>query len=123
MGLLSLWVVVGLAGCAAPDASVGSTRAALGDVDFDIVYLRYPRRGDEEAMAIPAGEDPYPIEIGADLMLLHPDGTEETLVDCRGPDEDPAGGEANCSIQDPVISFDARWVYYSKFVDMDPTAV
>ncbi len=109
-----------LGACDAPSESVGSTRAALGDVDFDIVYVRYPRNGDEESMAIPAGETPYEIEIGADLMLLHPDGSQEALVDCRGPDEDQTAGQLNCSIQDPVISFDGRWVYYSKYVDMHP---
>ena len=40
-------------------------------------------------------------------MLLHPDGTEEVLV---------AGG--NGAVTDPVVSFDAHWVYYSYFPDL-----
>ena len=40
-------------------------------------------------------------------MLLHPDGSEEVLVD---------GG--NGSVTDPFLSFDARYVYYSRFPDL-----
>src|ERR1043166_1508889 len=52
--------------------------------DYDIVYVRTPRKGDKgrtlwTEIAHPAIMDP-----GADLMLLHPDGKEERLV---------AGGE------------------------------
>src|SRR5205823_1057743 len=52
--------------------------------DYDIVYVRAPRKGDKgrtiwTEIAHPALMDP-----GADLMLLHPDGKEERLV---------AGGE------------------------------
>ena len=49
---------------------------------------------------------------GSDLMLLHPDGTEEVLV---------AGGDG--SVTDPFISFDGEWVYYSYFPDMRPQAI
>ena len=44
---------------------------------------------------------------GADLMLLHPDGTEEVLV---------GGGQG--SVTDPMVSFDGEWVYYSLFHDL-----
>ncbi len=47
------------------------------------------------------------IDPGADLMLLHPDGSEEVLV---------AGG--NGAVTDPFVSFDAQWVYYSYFPDV-----
>src|SRR6516165_10082978 len=48
--------------------------------DYDIVYVRAPRKGDKgrtrwTEIAHPALMDP-----GADLMLLHPDGKEEVLV-------------------------------------------
>ncbi|MBM3997285.1 MAG: hypothetical protein FJ303_24520 [Planctomycetes bacterium] len=42
-----------------------------------------------------------------DLMLLHPDGTEDILV---------AGGRG--AIADPYVSFDAHWVYYTYFHDV-----
>jgi len=101
-----------------PSPSIAATPQSIG-INYDIVYVRYPRRGDSAVVELPDGENPYAIEPGADLMLLHPDGSEEILVDCRiEGQESTAGGEANCSVQDPVISFDGNWVYYSKYVDM-----
>jgi hypothetical protein len=47
------------------------------------------------------------MEAGADLMLLHPDRTEEVLV--------PAG---KGSVADPFVSFDGEWVYYAYFHDL-----
>src|SRR5262249_6351356 len=47
---------------------------------------------------------PTNIDAGYDLMLLHPDGKEEVLVE---------GGKG--SVADPYVSFDAQWVYYAHF--------
>ena len=47
---------------------------------------------------------PLRAEPGSDLMLLHPDGSEEVLV--------AAGDDA---IADPFVSFDGAWVYYARF--------
>src|SRR5579864_131842 len=47
------------------------------------------------------------MEPGADLMLLHPDGKEELLV---------PGGDG--SITDPVVSFDAQWVYFVRIYNL-----
>jgi hypothetical protein len=85
--------------------------------DYPIVYVRVPR--------------PYPKAYAginhlnqaglhqtnaprAELRLLHPDGRDELLV----------GVEPQESITDPVVSFDARWVYFAKFHNMTtgPTA-
>ena len=41
---------------------------------------------------------------GADLVLLHPDGSEEVLV---------PGGDG--SIVDPYVSFNGLWIYFVKF--------
>ncbi|MFN7917484.1 MAG: hypothetical protein U0Q55_19210 [Vicinamibacterales bacterium] len=49
---------------------------------------------------------------GSDLMLLHPDGTEEVLV--------PGGDGA---IADPAVSFDAQWIYYARFHDQRRVAL
>ena len=49
---------------------------------------------------------PYNLKAATDLMLLHPDGSEEVLV---------AGGKG--AIADPYVSFDAEWVYYTRFHD------
>src|SRR5262245_40333589 len=49
--------------------------------DYDIVYVRAPRSGDEIARRFYTDfSQPLTMEPGADLMLLHPDGTEELLV-------------------------------------------
>lgn len=85
---------------------------ARGSVDYDIVYVRQPRYGDNANTTWPEVFHPAELEPGADLMLLHPDGSEEVLV---------AGG--NGSVTDPVLSFDARNVYYSWFPDLRPSAI
>ncbi|MFK7958348.1 MAG: hypothetical protein AB8B96_19800 [Lysobacterales bacterium] len=75
--------------------------------NYDIVYVRQPRFGDQVNTIWPEVFHPGRLDAGADLMLLHPDGSEEVLLDCE-----------NCSVTDPVISFDAQWVYYSLFPDL-----
>src|SRR4029077_13329370 len=82
--------------------------------DYDIVYVRLLRKGYGRApdsrfkssiwaqAGVPLVMDP-----GADLMLLHPDGSEELLV---------PGGKG--SVTDPFVSFDGEWVYYSLFHDL-----
>ncbi len=75
--------------------------------DFDIVYVRAPRRDATGRSRWAEVGDPRTMEPGADLVLLHPDGKEEVLVPVRG----------NESIADPQVSFDGRWVYFAKFHD------
>ncbi len=80
--------------------------------DYDIVYVRAPRRGDTgrtiwTEIAHPALMDP-----GADLMLLHPDGSEEVLV----------RGGADGAVTDPFVSFDGEWVYYSHIQGLKGTS-
>ena len=43
--------------------------------DYDIVYVRAPRRGDDKQIAWTEVFAPLRAEPGSDLMLLHPDGT------------------------------------------------
>lgn len=77
-------------------------------IDYDIVYVRAGRAGDEVHKRYYTDfSQPVTMEPGADLMLLHPDGSEEVLVE---------GG--NGSITDPVVSFDGEWVYYSYLYDL-----
>src|SRR6478736_3930372 len=59
-------------------------------IDYDIVYVRAPRKGDAVGTNWPEIANPVFTDAGADLMLLHPDGTEELLV---------AGGKG--SVTDP----------------------
>ena len=75
--------------------------------DYDIVYVRAPRKGDDVGTNWPEISNPLFMDAGADLMLLHPDGSEEVLV---------TGGPG--SVTDPMVSFDGAWVYYSFFHDL-----
>jgi hypothetical protein len=76
--------------------------------DYDIVYVRARRAGDDEHQRFFTDfSQPVTLEPGADLMLLHPDGSEELLVE---------GGHG--SVTDPMISFDGEWVFYSYLYDL-----
>ncbi len=96
----------------------GYTRAAVPSapatptgppITYDIVYVRQPRNGDNEHIVWPEVFHPGRIEPGTDLMLLHPDGTEEILV---------AGGDG--AVTDPFVSFNGQWVVYSYFHNVQP---
>src|SRR5262245_43616581 len=76
-------------------------------LDYDIVYVRAPRKGDNARTRWAEVGDPRTMEPGADLVILHPDGREEVLVPVA----------AHESIADPFVSFDAQWVYYAKMHD------
>ncbi len=78
--------------------------AAIG---YDIVYVRQPRTGDNQHVVWPEVFHPARIEPGSDLVLLHPDGSEEVLV---------AAGKG--AVTDPFVSLDGQSVYYSFFPDV-----
>lgn len=80
--------------------------------DYDLVYVRAPRKGDAVGTNWPEISNPVFMDAGADLMLLHPDGTEEVLV---------AGGPG--AVTDPTVSFDGEWVYYTLFRDLKGASV
>src|SRR5262245_47860642 len=100
-----------------PTKLVGEPKAIRSDAsikyDYDIVYVRAPRfvKGkdgqDRQAAVWPNAAEPTSLHAPTDLMLLHPDGSEEVLV---------AGG--NGAIADPYVSFDAQSVYYTYFHDV-----
>lgn len=80
--------------------------------DYDIVYVRQARFGDQTNTTWPEVFHPARLDPGADLMLLRADGSEELLV---------AGGDGG--VTDPFVSFDGQWVYYSLFPDLRPAAL
>ncbi len=86
--------------------------AAQTAIDYDIVYVRQARFGDDVNTTWPEVFHPARIDPGADLMLLHPDGSEEVLV---------AGGIG--SVTDPFVSFDGQWITYSLFHDQRPESL
>ncbi|MGY8769132.1 MAG: HzsA-related protein [Pirellulales bacterium] len=75
--------------------------------DFPIIYVRVPRKGDNEKSTWTEIAHPVLMDSGGDLMLLQPDGSEEVLV---------ASGKG--SITDPVVSLDAQWVFYTHIHDL-----
>ena len=75
-------------------------------VSYDIVYVRAPRAGDNTYIRFPDVFSPTAMPPGSDLMLLHPDGSEETLF---------AAGKG--AVLDPVLSFDAKWVFFAYIPD------
>lgn len=74
--------------------------------DYDLVYIRVPRRADGKEVRWAEFGHPTHMELGADLMLLHADGTEELLV---------SGQDGSC--MDPYVDFDGETVLFTKFVD------
>lgn len=85
----------------------GSQRLPAATVAYDIVYVRAPRDASRPGHFAEVFR-PFSMEANSDLVLLHPDGREEVLVDA------PANG----AVADPFVSFDAQWVYYSLFPDV-----
>jgi hypothetical protein len=94
--------------------------AGVTTINYDIIYVRQPRFGDQDdpppnfkdnSTTWPEVFHPANMDPGADLMLLHPDGSEEVLVNCSTI--------GDCGVTDPFVSFDAKWVYYSLFHDLN----
>src|SRR6186997_2665497 len=83
-------------------ALLPSGLSATNAVPYDIVYVRQPRFGNNTNTTWPEIFHPASIDPGADLILLHPNGSQEVLVDTT-----------NGAVTDPFVSFDAEWVYYS----------
>ncbi|MBI5758089.1 MAG: hypothetical protein HZA46_06190, partial [Planctomycetales bacterium] len=80
--------------------------------DYNIVYVRAPRFGDDKGSKWAEIAHPALMDAGADLMLLHPDGKEELLV---------SGGEDG-AIADPMVSFDGEWVFFSHVQGLKGTS-
>ena len=102
-------VLVLVLGMLLPATALAGAAVGYDAVNYDIVYVRQPRFGDSVNTIWPEVFHPARLDPGADLMLLHPDGTEEVLV---------AGGHGG--VVDPTLSFDGQWVYYSYFYDLRP---
>src|SRR5215475_3826548 len=79
---------------------------AASPVNYDVVYVRAPRSGNTNYIRLPDVFYPTAMPAGSDLMLLHPDGSQEVLF---------AAG--NGAVLDPAVSFDAQWVFFSYIGD------
>jgi hypothetical protein len=90
------------------DVEVPSIASDAGvKYDYDLVYVRVPRQGDDVHPLFAEVFHPTAMDAGGDLMLLHPDGSEDLLV---------SGGDG--SVLDPYVSFDGQWVYYAKLENL-----
>ncbi|MCF6239248.1 MAG: hypothetical protein L3J79_10670, partial [Candidatus Marinimicrobia bacterium] len=130
------WAIFGiLVGLGLPDtASAAQQRTAqFADLGYDVVYVRCPRgkepvsrNGTRDLLNwngvndlwLSATNNVYH-QPGCDLVLHDssmPSGdraAEKVLVDC---DEDDTSNPV-CSVVDPNVSFDGRYVVYTKFTD------
>jgi hypothetical protein len=79
--------------------------------DYDIVYVRAPQ-GDTGRTIWTEIAHPALMDADAELMLLHPDGSEEVLVK----------GGADGAVTDPFVSFDGEWVFYSHIQGLKGTS-
>ena len=77
-------------------------------IEYPIVYVRSPRWVQDGDRKQPARWAEFAhifnVNPGSDLVLLKPDGSEEVLVEA---------GEG--AVQDPYVSFDGEWIYYTLF--------
>ena len=80
--------------------------------DYDIAYVRTPRLGDKERSYWAEIAHPGYMDARGDLMLLHPDGSEERLVE----------GGADGAVADPAVSFDGQWIYYAHLRGLGESA-
>jgi hypothetical protein len=90
-------------------------RMARAAVDYDILYLRAPHRAAAGASDWPEVIDPLKIPPGTELVLRRPDGSEQVLFPPLGMPDRHKG-----AVLDPVLSFDARHVYFAWFPDVTP---
>ena len=133
--LLALCVI---AGCLPVHAGAAAKQAQYAVLDYDVVYVRCPRGREPVVwgngktllnwngvndMWLSASNNIYQ-QPGCDLVLHHsaPDyrglpagdpGREEVLVDCDEEDT----SQPVCTIADPNVSLDGKYVVYTKFTD------
>src|SRR5436190_13146780 len=96
-----------------------SAQPQIIGITYDIVAVRMPRAAtpaQEERENFPdAFNHSLYIGRGADLVLIHPNGTETVLVDASAAI--PGQTFPNASCTDPFVSYDATHVYFSWFED------
>ncbi len=102
-----------------------TTPQAVG-IQYDIVACRMPLPSTLPADYRDWFPDVFNFSIfvgpGSDLVAIHPDGTETVLVSAGSvPIQSVPGGvtrtSANASIVDPLVSFDAKSIYFALFED------
>ena len=72
---------------------------------YSVVAIKAPYYGTQTPTTWQEVAFPAAIEPRQNLVLIHPNGTEEVLFDCT----------VGCSVVDPSISFDGKRVYFSVY--------
>lgn len=111
------WVLVAVAGSVTAIAAFPPHPACALSIDYDIVYVRAPRYGDNQNSLWPDTARPLTPDPGAVLMLLHPDGSQELLFprpEHANLVDAPIG---NGSVADPNVSFDGQRVVFAYHHD------
>ncbi|MFO0945001.1 MAG: hypothetical protein U1D30_03505 [Planctomycetota bacterium] len=80
---------------------------AVAGVDYPIAYVRCPRNDQVNARMADVFW-PVRLEPGTDLVLRHPDGSEEILIDTHGK---------GC-VLDPSVSIDGKSLFFSWIKDL-----
>ncbi|MBI3796891.1 MAG: DUF11 domain-containing protein [Deltaproteobacteria bacterium] len=108
-----------------PNVAIGQatpvTNCTPNVVNYDLVYVRAPRYGDNDNTVWPDTVRPLVPDPGADLRLLHPNCTEELLFprsEHQSLVDAPLG---NGSVSDPNVSFDGQWVVFTYYHDQTDT--
>jgi hypothetical protein len=105
-----IFAIATCAMCAGPmEPALAQMTVAL---EYDIVYVRAPRLGDQADLPVPEVFNAVQGVPGTDLMLRRANGQEEVLF---------AG--ANGAVMDPSVSFDGRTVFFSYCPDLRPSAL
>jgi len=86
-------------------------------VNYDIVYVRAPRFGDNTDTTWPEVTRPLNADPGSDLRLLHPNCTEEVLFPLPQHQALVDGTIGDGAVLDPNISFDGQWVVFAYIHD------
>lgn len=93
--------------CGVPAQKLVRTPSQVG-IGYDIVAVRMPKQAVQQQEHF---QDAFNMSLfigrGAELVIIHPDGSEELLF----------SGGPNASATDPFVSYDGRTVYFSLFVD------
>ncbi len=109
----------------APPAAIALPAAGCTPnvVNYDIVYVRAPRFGDNTNSVWPDTVRPLLPDAGADLRLLHPNCTEEVLFPLPAHAGLIDGALGDGSVSDPNLSFNGEWVVFTYYHDQTDTNV
>lgn len=106
-------------------ASISTYADTIHPLPYDLIYVRAAYKGATGSTNNTVWPDtvrPLIPEAGAQLMVLHADGTREVLfplAQYRSQIDTPSATPLSAgSVADPNISFDAKWVVFAWYHDL-----